>query len=154
MNLKIRGRSLFRVSAYFGALLLVTQSIDAQSAWINIKDKTNVCQISVPPTWSKLGSPGMANSPDGTTMQIMASGHHFGPFGSETLSLLNIGKVYENSAARILYVTKPNGGTPQLITYHVEVPGRQGSCVAQIPLKPQYSEEEARKIALSLAPTT
>jgi hypothetical protein len=153
MKVQITHQSSLRVIACLAAALPVAQAAHAQSTWSVIKDKAGVCQISVPPNWTRFSVPGMANSPDHTTLQILSnSGHHFRQFGSETLSLLNIGTLFENSAKRVFYVTKPNGSVPPLITYHVEVPGHQGSCVAQIPLSPQYSEAEAKRIALSLGP--
>jgi hypothetical protein len=153
MNMQITHQSSLRVTACLAAALSLAHPAHAQSTWNVIKDKAGVCQISVPPNWTRFSVPGMANSPDHTTLQILSnSGHRFRKFDSETLSLLNIGALFENSAKRVFYVTKPNGSVPPLITYHVEVPGRQGSCVAQIPLTPQYSEEEAKRIAMSLAP--
>lgn len=73
------------------------------------------------------------------------------PFDQETLRVLNVGKVYENSPQRALWVTKPNSGNPPLVTYHVEVPGKGNACIAEITVTQSHAEQEARQVSLSLS---
>ncbi len=64
--------------------------------------------------------------------------------------MLNVDQLFENSAKRIFYVTKPNGNPP-LVAYHAEAPGKVNSCVLQISLQAHTLEDDARKIGLSLS---
>jgi hypothetical protein len=132
--------------------LLVSTELIAQSGWTTVKDKTGSCQISVPPTWTLLALPGHVNSPQHTTTMLISGMRPFSKFSEETIKVLNVDRVFENSATRIFYVTKP-GGNPPLVNYHVEAPGKVHSCIAQISLPPNTSEEDAKKIALSLSGT-
>ena len=133
-------------------MLLASSTLFAQSGWKTVKDKTDACKISVPPNWTLLSTAGMANSPQNTSTIVIRGNTHFSHFSDMTLKMLNIDKVFENSASRIFYVTKPGSGNPSLVTYHVEVPGKGNSCIAEIYLRPNTLEDDARKIALSLSP--
>ena len=134
------------------ALLLVSPVVLAQSGWQVIKDKTGGCQISIPPNWIVLSEAGYANSPDRTTTRVITGLSPFRPFSDSMLKMLNVGTVFENSAQRSFWVTKPStGNPPSLVTYHVETPGKGNRCVAEIYLPPQHYEDEAKKIALSLS---
>lgn len=134
------------------ALLLVTTDLNAQSGWKTVKDKTGSCQISVPPNWTLLSVAGYVNSPQRTTTMLISGNTRFSPFSAGTLKVLNVDKVFENSATRIFYVGKP-GGNPPLVSYHVEAPGKVNACIAQITLPLNTLEEDAKKIALSLSKT-
>ncbi len=82
---------------------------------------------------------------------VIARDRAYKPFSEETIRVLNVDKVFENSTHRIFYSTKPNG-TPPSMNYHVEAPGRPNtSCIAQISSTPSNSLEEAKKIAASLS---
>jgi hypothetical protein len=128
-----------------------SSALKAQSGWKTVKDRTGSCQISVPPNWTPLSTPGMVNSPQSRTTMV-ASGHRpYRPFSKETLTVLGVEKTFENSATRALYVGKPSG-TPPFVNFHVEVPGKTNSCIAQITM-PLGSDEDAKKIALTLTRT-
>lgn len=133
--------------AVFGCLC--AQLVCAEPAgWKVIRDKTNACQISVPSTWTALSTPGLVNSPVSTTTMLIAGHRPYRPFDEDTLKMLNIGKLYENSAARLFYVTKPN--EQGHITYHIEAPGSGNACIAEMTLTARYSEDEAKKIAMTV----
>jgi hypothetical protein len=133
-------------------VLIASTVLNAQSGWKTVKDETGSCQISVPPTWTPLSQPGFVNSPQHIAT-VVTSGMNFKPFDALTLKMLGIDKLFENSATRIFYVTKP-GGNPLHVGYHVEVPGKaHSSCIAEIALPPNTLEDDAKKIALSLSRT-
>lgn len=132
-----------------GAMLLPGM-LTAQPGWKTIKDKTGACQISVPSSWTEQSIPGHVASPVSTGGMVITGTSPFKPFRSDTLKILGVEKVYENSAARSFYVTKPNGTPPQ-INYHIEAPGAGNRCIAEISLPSNYSEDEAKKIGMSLA---
>lgn len=135
-------------------LLVLSVSIDltAQSGWKSVTDKTGSCQISVPPSWTLLSLAGHVNSPQGTTTMLISGHRPFRPFSDETIKVLNVDKVFENSATRVFYVGKPSGN-PALVNYHVEAPGKANSCIAEITLPLHSLENDAKKIALSLSKT-
>ena len=133
-------------------LLVSSFGLIAQPGWKTVKDKTGACQMSVPPNWTLLSDPGWANSPQHTSALVHYGIRPFKPFSEETMKMLSIDHVYENSAKRIFYVTKPNGNPP-LVSYHVEAPGKGNACVLQISLPPHTLEDDASKIALSLSKT-
>jgi hypothetical protein len=133
-------------------LLFVSTDLSAQSGWKTVKDKTGSCQISVPPSWTLLSVAGYVNSPQRTTTMLISGNTRFSPFSAGTLKMLNVDRVFENSATRIFYVGQP-GGNPPLVSYHVEAPGKVNDCIAQITLPPNTLEEDAKKIALSLSKT-
>jgi hypothetical protein len=136
----------------FAFILLASNVLSAQSGWKNVKDKTGSCQISVPPSWTLLSGAGQVNSPLRTTTTVLLGHRPFRPFSDETIKVLDVGRVFENSATRIFYAGKP-GGNPALVSYHVEAPGKANSCVAQMTLPPSSLEDDAKKIALSLSKT-
>jgi hypothetical protein len=123
----------------------------AQSGWKTIKDRTGACQMSVPPNWTLLSDPGTANWPDRTTTRVRVGLSPFKPYSDMTLKMFPVETLFENSAKRSFWVTKPSNGSPSLVTYHVETPGSGSRCVAEIYLPPQHFVEEAKKIAMSLA---
>jgi len=82
-------------------------------------------------------------------MTTVVAGHRpYRPWSAETLTMLNIDKLFENSANRSFYVTKPHANSTH-VSYHVEIPGGGNSCIAEISTSPTYAED-AKKIALSL----
>lgn len=135
-------------------LIVLITAIDAnaQSGWKTVKDKTGSCQISVPPSWTLLSVPGLVNSPQGTTTILTSGNRPFRPFSAETIKVLKIDTVLENSSARIFYVGK-SSGNPAHLNYHVEVPGKVNSCIAQIVLPADSPQDDGKKIALSLSKT-
>jgi hypothetical protein len=131
-------------------VLFVSIDLTAQTGWKTVKDKTGDCQISVPPSWTLLSLPGHVNSPQGTTTMLISGHRPFRQFSDETIRVLNVDKVFENSAARVFYVGKPIGN-PAHVLYHIEAPGKVNSCIAEIALQPHSLEDDAKKIALSLS---
>jgi len=131
-------------------LLLCCPIVAAQTGWKTIKDETGACQMSVPPNWTLLSTSGTANSPDHTMATVTIGMSPFHPYSDMTLKMLNIGTLFENSAKRSFWVTKPVG-SPSLVTYHVETPGGGNRCIAEIYLPPQHFVDEAKQIATSLA---
>jgi hypothetical protein len=130
---------------------LCIQPVCAQPAgWKVIKDRSGTCQISVPSNWTALSAPGFVNSPESTTTILTASQEPYAPIPDGVLKTLNIGKLYENSASRFFYVSKPQDASGH-ISYHIEVPGKMTACIAEMTLTVSYSEEEAKKIAMTLA---
>ena len=84
---------------------------------------------------------------------MVISGHRpFRPFSEQTMKMLNVDHVYENSPKRIFYANKPSGNPP-LMNYHVEAPGKENSCILEITLPPHTLEDDASKIAMSLSKT-
>lgn len=136
---------------WIATLLLMPTMLAAQSGWKTVKDKTGACQLSVPPNWALFAIPGRANSPEGTTTMVISGMDQFHKYNPETLTRLDIEKLYENSAQRLFYRTMMQGSQAHF-SYHVEVPGNGKRCTAQIMLSLKYPEEEAKKIALSLGP--
>jgi len=130
-------------------LLLFSTLIMGQTGWRVIKDKTGACQLSVPPNWTVLSTPGTANSPDKMTTMVRPGLRAYKRWSDETLKMLNIDKLFENSATRSFYVTKPAGNPPSL-SYHVEVPGGANACIAQISAKPSSNLEEMKTVAATL----
>jgi hypothetical protein len=142
------GRQLLTLTS----ILLAATALSAQPGWKTVKDKTGACQISVPPSWTPLSTPGLVNSPQGMT-SMLTSGHRpYRPFSAETLKVMNVDKVLENSATRALWANKPVGNPPH-VTYHVETPGKTDSCIAEIPIASNSADDDAKKIALSLSKT-
>jgi hypothetical protein len=137
--------------ATFSLIALTSTLLNAQSAWKMVEDKTGSCQMSVPPNWTELSEPGLVNSPQGFTTMLTSGHRPFRPFSAETIKVMNIDKVFENSPTRIFYAGKPAGNPPK-VNYHVEAPGKLNSCIAQITL-PLNSEEDAKRIAASLSKT-
>lgn len=115
-----------------------------------MKDKTGACQLSVPPNWTILSTPGHASSPDHMDTTVLSGHRPYRPFSDETLQMLHPDKVFENSSQRSFYVTKA-AGAPATVAYHVEVPGSSNACIAQITATPAYPQDEIKKVALSLS---
>ena len=71
-----------------------------------------------------------------------------------TQKAVQIDKVFENSADRWFYVSKPilgTNGKPNLVVYHIDVARPDGSCVAQILVIQNHSEADIKKIAESVS---
>jgi hypothetical protein len=135
-----RGEPAYREIVKLASILLVllaSNFLNAQTGWNTVKDETGSCQISVPPNWTRLAQPGIVNSPQRTATVVMSGMRSFKPFSAGTLKMLNIDKLFENSATRILYITKPVGNPPH-VAYHVEAPGKVHSCIAEISLPAQH----------------
>jgi hypothetical protein len=141
--------ALIMVAIALGGLHM--QLACAQPAgWKVIKDRSGTCQIAVPANWTPLSAPGFVNSPESTSTVLTASLQPFAPLPEDILKTLNIGKLYENSASRVFYVSKPEDASGH-VRYHVEVPGKTSACIAEMSLTSSYPEDEAKKIAMTVA---
>jgi hypothetical protein len=149
---RFRADGALRMIATCALIFLASTALKAQSGWKTVKDKTGSCQISVPPNWTPLSTPGLVNSPQGMTSMVVSGHRQYRPFDAETLKMMNIDKVLENSAIRALWIGKQVGNSPN-VSYHVETPGKTNSCIAQISLPSNTPEDDAKKIAFSLSKT-
>lgn len=132
------------------AILLASTALNGEIAWKTVRDKAGACQISVPPNWTLLSIPGYVNLPQSATT-IVTSGHRqYRPFSPETFRVLKIETVFENSTKRAFGMSKPSGSS-SLVSYHVETSGKMNSCIAEIAIPQNASDEEAKTIALSLS---
>jgi hypothetical protein len=129
-------------------MLLFSPVLVAQPGWHTIKDKTGSCQLSVPPNWTVLSTPGHAASPDHMDTTVAVGLRAYKPFSDETLKML-AETVFENSAERSFYLAKSSN--PKALSYHVEAPGRTNACIAQISATPSTSRDDIKKIALTLS---
>jgi hypothetical protein len=142
----------FAVTAVL-ALASIGSASSAPPGWKTLLDKTAKCQLSVPANWMLVSQqPGAANSPASTTTSVVTGTRPYRPYDEDTLKYLNIAKLYENTATRTFYVTKPSADS-KAVTYGVVVPGSPNACIAQIMLPASYPEDEAKQIAMTLAPT-
>jgi hypothetical protein len=149
---RFRGDSALRMIATCALIFLASTGLKAQSGWKTVKDKTGSCQISVPPNWTPLSTPGLVNSPQGKTMMVLSGHRQYRPFDAETLKMMKVDKVLENSATRAVWVTKEVGNSSN-VGYHAEAPGKTNSCVAEFSLPSNTPEDDAKKIAFSLSKT-
>lgn len=133
-------------------VFLMAAPLAAQTGWHTVKDKTGACQMSYPSNWTPLSQPGLVNSPQGRTSMVLSGQRPYRPYSPETLKMLAVDKVIENSASRALWSGKA-AGNPPFVIYHVESPGKSNSCVAQITVPSNASEDDVKKIALTLSKT-
>jgi hypothetical protein len=130
--------------------LSVATFLNTQSGWKTVKDRTGVCQISIPPSWSPIpSSPGQFASSD-HQMSVLISGYpRSGALMTEAKKCeLGADKIIENSAERWIYTNKP---TPQnVITYHVNVPTAKPVCAAELAVKVGHPEDEIKQIAATV----
>jgi hypothetical protein len=128
-------------------------------AWLVVLDKTGACRMSVPPDW-KLESrwPGHVIAPEQTESTLLAGTRRNRVAMSDAdQKALEVDKVYENSPDLWFYSSKPipgAGGKPNLIVYHVNIIRDEGTCIAQILVNQSHPEDEIRRIAVSVSPTT
>ena len=125
--------------------------LSAQAGWQTLRDKTGVCQLAVPGNWSLLSLPGHAASPEHMDTTVIEGRVAYRPFhfSQGEMKVLNIDKVFQNSAQRVFYSAN-TGATPPSLIYHVEVPGRTKVCIAQISTTPSFSQDEVKRIAATL----
>jgi hypothetical protein len=72
----------------------------------------------------------------------------------ETQKAAGVDKIFENTADRGFYAAKPipgTGGKPTLVVYHVDLARDDGTCIAQILVNQNHSEDEIKKIAASIS---
>ena len=112
------------------AFTSITAAGQAGPDWTTTRDRTGVCQISAPKNWGQsvtlIARPGAVRTlkPD---VQAMYSQ-----------------RMLENTPKRVFYVLKSNDKTH--VAYMVDVPGEGYNCTVQLVVKPDYSEDEVKKI--------
>jgi len=118
--------------------------------WQTIRDRTGVCQISVPSNWSPIPSMlGQFASPEHIASVVIA-GHERAQamMTDEQKRVYGADKMIENSADLWLYASKPTA--QNVITYHVNVPISGHVCAAELAVKVGHSEDEIKKIAATV----
>jgi hypothetical protein len=127
-------------------------------AWLTVQDKTGACRMSVPPDWKQQAKwPGHVIAPEQTETTLIAGAKRTrAPMSEADQKALDADKVFENSPGLWFYASKPisgAGGKPNLIVYHVNAIRDDGTCLAQILVNETHSEDEIRRIAVSVKPT-
>jgi hypothetical protein len=144
-------------------ILFFLPSLSAQvvpAGWQIVKDSKNACQIAVPADWSPYGDNiGAAVFQDTSTAIATVTsqpGQDFAPLPESLQKLLDIRKekMFENTAKRIFYQEQTSTSREDPNAYTFSVPGKAGTCSGHLRFLPSISEDIARKIALSLGPTT
>lgn len=153
--------TLFFVGYGWSGAALIPRVSHEQSkadAWLVVQEKTGACRMSVPPDW-KLETkwPGHVMAPEQTETTLIAGAKRTVAVMSDAdQKALDADKVFENSPEIWFYSSKPiagTGGKPNLIVYHVNVIRDEGTCIAQILVNQSHSEDEIRRIALTVKPT-
>lgn len=131
-------------------------STSTPTRWIVVKDKTKTCQMSVPGDWKpRADLPGHVVSPEHTeSMLISGFQRSHQPMSETTQKAVQADNVFENSADRWFYVSRPilgTNGKPTLVVYHVDVARDDGTCIAQILVNQNHQKEEVQKIAASVS---
>lgn len=126
------------------------------NVWVTVKDKTCSCQMSVPGDWVPNAQvPGHVTTPEHTDAMIISGFKHpRKPMSEETQKAVGVDKIFENTADRWFYAAKPipgSGGKPTLVVYHIEIGRDDGTCIAQILVNQNHSEDEIKKIAASVS---
>jgi hypothetical protein len=143
------------LAAFVAVLTVATSGFTAQSApsngWQTIKDKTGVCQMSVPANWSTIpGTAGQVASPEHIVSVLLAGFKRSpAPMTDAEKHQFAVDRIIEDSAKRWLYITKPVP-SQKIIAYHVNVPIAGHVCAAILTVKADHSEEEIKKIADSV----
>ena len=123
--------------------------------WKVIRNKTNACQISIPPDWTidtKWGS--LARAPKDQA-EVSVGNQTAGtvqPLSEATQKALMVDKVIENTSQRVFWANKPPDRGLKITPYHVFVPGKAGLCMALISVHPGFSDEMVKKIGETLSP--
>ena len=123
--------------------------------WQIIKDSGNACQLAVPPEWTHLGSAGAAVFQDpGTALAVVTSqpAQAFKPLTEVMQKMLDIHKMFENSAKRIFYQDKASVAAQDQNGYSAAVPAKNGTCSCRVTFIPSVAEDTVRKVVMSLGP--
>jgi hypothetical protein len=136
-----------------------TRRQSSPETWLTVQDKTGACRMSVPPDWKQETKwPGHVIAPEQTETTLIAGAKRTrSPMSQADQKALEVDKIFENSPELWFYASKPIAGTagkPNLILYHVNVIRDEGTCIAQILVNQTHAEDEIRKIAASVKPTT
>lgn len=128
------------------------------TGWKVLKDPKGSCQITIPETWDfSSDQAGFAVLRDATTaIAVVTSqpGQAFKPLSESLLKLMEVpkGRVFENSAKRIYYQDKVAATSQDTNAFSVVVPGKTGTCSARVLFLPEVTQEDAKKIVLSVGP--
>jgi hypothetical protein len=135
---------------FFASINCFSVSLAGPDGWQTMKDRSGVCQISVPSNWSAIPSmPGRFASPDHIASVVIAEHERaHAAMTDEQKRVYGADKMIENSADRWLYASKPTA--QNVITYHVNVPISGHACAAELTVKVGYSEDEIKKIAATV----
>jgi hypothetical protein len=128
-------------------------------AWLTVQDKTGACRMSIPPDWKQETKwPGHVVAPEQTESTLIAGAKRArSPMSEADQKALDVDKIFENSPDVWFYASKPIAGAdgkPSLTLYHVNIIRDAGTCIAQILVNQSHSEDEIRKIAATVKPTT
>jgi hypothetical protein len=128
-------------------------------AWQIVQDKTGACRMSIPPDWRQEAKwPGHVIAPEQTESTLIAGAKRArSPMSDADQKALEVDKIFENSPDVWFYSSKPIAGTsgkPNLTLYHVNVIREAGTCIAQVLVNQSHPEDEIRKIAATVKPTT
>lgn len=127
--------------------------------WLTVEDKTGACRMSIPPDWKQEAKwPGHVIAPEQTETTLIAGAKRpRSPMSEADQKALDVDKIFENSPDLWFYSSKPiagSDGKPSLTLYHVNIIREAGTCIAQILVNQSHPEDEIRKIAASVGPTT
>jgi hypothetical protein len=112
--------------------------------------------MSVPADWT-IGQqlPNYASGPDHENAMILAQASKtVKPLTEAVQKTVGVDKMIENNSKRVFWAGKPaslSPGAPPVIGYHLTVPGRDGTCMAQITIRQGGSEELVKKIAATVS---
>jgi len=135
-----------------------SQGQSKPDAWLVVQDKTGACRMSIPPDWKlepRWSGHVLAPEQTETTLIAGAKRTRAAMTGTEQKAL-EVDKLFENLPEFWFYSSKPItgvGGKPNLIVYHVNAVRDGGTCMAQILVNESHSEDEIRRIAVSVTAT-
>ncbi len=124
------------------------------TGWKVVKDKTNACQISIPPDWKPSAAPGSADAPNNQGDLSVASqpGKTVKPYNEMTQKVLMVAKMIHNTAQSVFYASEPTKSDNPITPYHAIVPASGGICSVILSVRKGVSEEMATKIVDTLSP--
>jgi hypothetical protein len=128
------------------------------AGWKVIKDAKATCQIAVPSEWVPFGeNNGAAMLHDSTTaIAVVTSqpGQEFKPLSAMMVKSIGIPKekLFENTATRLFYQDRTSRNPEETNAFSSSVPAKGGMCSCHVVVLPSVTEDEAKKIALSLSP--
>jgi hypothetical protein len=146
------------------SVLLYLPAVSGQTVpagWKIVKDSKGTCQIGVPPEWVPLGgTTGAAVWKESTVaIAVVTSqpGQEFKPLTDVLVKSLEIPKemMFENTVKRVFYQDRKSAGPQDPNAYSASVPaGKASMCSCHIRFVPELPSDTAKKIALSLGPTS
>ena len=114
-----------------------------------VKGERGRCQAVVP--MAGMAIPGLFQTADKSlTMIVDWDSDKVVVMSAADLKLFHYSKAYENTATRLWVERDPSTVSAGMRAWHVYVPSGAGRCHAGISFKPGVSEDQLKKIALSL----